>query len=29
MVLDDTLIDEDTRGPVPGIDEYRVVRSID
>ena len=29
MVLDDTLIDKDTRGPVPGIDKDRIVRSVD
>lgn len=29
MVLDDTLIDEDARGPIPGIDEDRIVRSVD
>lgn len=29
MILDYTLVDEDARGPVPGIDEDRVVRSID
>ena len=28
MVLDNTLIDEDARGPIPGIDEDRVVRCV-
>ena len=28
MVLDDTLIDEDAPGPISGIDEDRIVRSI-
>lgn len=29
MVLDDTLIDEDARGSIPGIDEDRIVRCVD
>ena len=29
MVLDDTLINQDACGPIPGIDEDRIVRSID
>ncbi len=29
MVLDDTLINEDARGPIASVDEDRIVRSID